>query len=176
MKSNIVLIGYMGCGKSTLGRKLALKKQMTYLDLDSYIEEKESQSISDIFLEKGEVYFRKVEATYLKECMHEFSNTVLSLGGGTPCFGTNMQSIIDAENVFSIYLQTSIGELSNRLFKERIKRPLIAHTNTLDELSEFIAKHVFERLSFYAQANHTVQTDKKELVEIVAEIESLLEA
>ena len=174
MKNNIVLIGYMGCGKSSVGRKLALRKQMTYLDLDDYIEGKEGQTISTIFQEKGEVYFRKIETAYLKECLSELSNTILSLGGGTPCFGTNMESIVDAENVISVYLQTSIGELSKRLFKERAKRPLIAHTKSIDELSEFVAKHVFERLSFYAQAKHTVQTDKKTLSEIVSEIEYLV--
>lgn len=173
MKNNIVLIGYMGCGKSSVGRKLALRKQMTYLDLDDYIENKEGQSITAIFQEKGEVYFRKIETTYLNECLNELSNTVLSLGGGTPCFGTNMQSIMNAENALSVYLQASIGELSKRLYKERVKRPLIAHTKSMDELSEFIAKHVFERLDFYAQAKYTIKTDKKELSEIVVEIESL---
>ena len=174
MKNNIVLIGYMGCGKSYVGRELALKKQMDYLDLDDYIESKEGQSISAIFKNKGEVYFRKVESMYLKVCLREFSNTVLSLGGGTPCFGTNMQLVVDTQNVVSVYLQTSIGELSKRLFKERAKRPLIAHTETMDELSEFIAKHVFERLNFYAHAMHTIKTDNKVLSEIVTEIEGVM--
>ena len=174
MKNNIVLIGYMGCGKSSVGRSLALRKKMKYVDLDDYIEEKEGRAIKLIFQEKGEVYFRRVENKYLKECLEEFSNTVLSLGGGTPCFGNNMELITAVKNNTSIYLQTSVGELSNRLFKERAKRPLIAHTNTTDELSEFIAKHMFERLNFYAKSTHTVKTDAKALMDVVNEIEALL--
>ena len=174
MKNNIILIGYMGCGKSSVGKKIATDNQMDYIDLDDYIEGKEKKTIKTIFKEKGEVYFRKIENKYLQECLNESSNTVLSLGGGTPCFGNNMQLVLAATHASSIYLQTSIGELSNRLFDERDKRPLIAHTNNKDELSEFIAKHMFERLSFYAESNFTVKTDNKTLLEVVSEIKTLL--
>ena len=174
MKNNIVLIGYMGCGKSSVGKKLAEQRGMDFIDLDEYIEAKENQSISLIFKDRGEVYFRKIETKYLEICLTELSNTVLSLGGGTPCFGQNMEIITNTKNAVSIYLQTSIGELSKRLFEERVNRPLIAHTRSVDELSEFIAKHVFERLSFYARAMHTIQTDKKDLISIVSEIEPLV--
>lgn len=176
MSNNIILIGYMGCGKSSVGKKLALKNKMSYQDLDDYIEEKEGKTIKNIFEEKGEVYFRKIENKYLKECLTQFSNTILSLGGGTPCFGNNMELIVASANSKSIYLQTSIGELSNRLFTERAKRPLIAHINTTDELSEFIAKHVFERLDFYSKAAYTIKTDQKTLTDIVNEIEALVQA
>ena len=108
-------------------------------------------------------------------CIRDRStNAVISLGGGTPCFGNNMEYIKSVPGITSIYLQTSIGELSRRLFAQRAKRPLIAHVNTIDALSEFIAKHVFERLSFYVQANHTIQTDGKVVSEIVNEIEGIL--
>lgn len=174
MEKNIVLIGYMGCGKSSVGKTLAEQRGMDFVDLDAYIEAKENQSISAIFKDKGEVYFRKIETKYLETCLTELSNTVLSLGGGTPCFGQNMEIVLKNKNAVSVYLQTSIGELSKRLFEERVNRPLIAHTESMDELSEFIAKHVFERLSFYARAKHTIQTDKKTLISIVSEIEALL--
>ncbi len=174
MKNNVVLIGYMGCGKSSVGRKLAAQNGMDFMDLDDYIESKEAQSIKAIFKEKGEVYFRKIETKYLQECLEYYSNTVLSLGGGTPCFGTNMDYILSTPYAVSIYLQTSIGELSNRLFNQKSKRPLIAHVKDKDELSEFIAKHVFERLDFYSKAAHTIKTDDKTLSEVVEEIESLI--
>lgn len=176
MKNNIVLIGYMGCGKSSVGRMLASQNGMDFMDLDDYIESKESKSIKDIFLEKGEVYFRKTENTYLKECLGQFENTVLSLGGGTPCFGNNMELVLQATNANSVYLQTSIGELTKRLFDQRAKRPLIAHTNTKEELSEFIAKHVFERLAFYAQSKFKIVTDGKSLLDVVTEIEGVIRA
>lgn len=173
MKNNVVLIGYMGCGKSSVGRKLADQNEMLFMDLDDYIELKEQQTIKTIFKEKGEVYFRKIEAKYLKECLESYSNAVISLGGGTPCFGSNMEYILSVPNLISVYLQTSIGELSQRLFSHRSKRPLIAHVKDIDELSEFIAKHVFERLNFYSKAKFTVKTDEKTLAEVINEIESL---
>ncbi len=174
MKNNVVLIGYMGCGKSSVGRKLATQNGMDFMDLDEYIEAKEAQSIKAIFEEKGEVYFRKIEAKYLLECLEYYSNTVISLGGGTPCFGNNMSYILSVPFTISIYLQTSIGELSNRLFDQKSKRPLIAHVKHKDELSEFIAKHIFERMDFYSKAKYTIKTDAKTLEEVVNEIEKSL--
>lgn len=171
---NIVLIGYMGCGKSSIGKYLAKKAKMNYLDLDDYIEQKEKLTISEIFKQKGEVYFRKIESKYLLECLQNTQNTILSLGGGTPCFGENMKIINKTTGVVSIYLQTSITELSNRLFTERAKRPLIDHLNTLEALQEFIGKHIFERLNFYTKAHLKVITDGKSIEAIVAEIENQL--
>ena len=170
---NIILIGYMGCGKSSVGKLLAKEKQMNYQDLDDYIENKEGYSIKEIFSKMGEVYFRKIETKYLNECLSSFENTVLSLGGGTPCFGTNMEQIISAKNATCIYLQTSVGELAKRLFSERHKRPLITHINTLEALAEFIAKHIFERSEYYLQSKFKINTDNKTITEIVSEINNL---
>ena len=172
---NVVLLGYMGCGKSSVGKFLAKDKKMRYLDLDDYIEEKEQLPIKDIFKQKGEIYFRKIETLYLKECLDSFSNTILSLGGGTPCFGENMNSIVSNKNATSFYLQTSITELTKRLFTERAKRPLIAHAKTTEELQEFIGKHIFERLNFYTKANHTLITDGKTIEQIVKEAKDKME-
>ncbi len=174
MNKNIILIGYMGCGKSSVGKQLAKSYQMDYIDLDDYIEKNEGNTIKSIFENKGEVYFRKIEAIHLQDCLSSLRNTVLSLGGGTPCFGINMNTIINANNATSVYLQTSIGELSKRLFTEKDKRPLIAHTTTVDELTEFIAKHVFERSQYYLQSELKVSTDSKSVDEIVDEIGRLL--
>ncbi len=170
MKGNIVLLGYMGSGKSAVGRVLAEKSNLDFIDLDDYIEQKEQKKISAIFSEKGEIYFRKLETKYLKELINDKSNFILSLGGGTPCFGDNMKLVNSSESTFSIYLQTSIKELTTRLYSERAKRPLIAHTKTKDELSEFIAKHLFERSAYYSNAKYILKTDVKSISEIADEI------
>lgn len=170
MKNNIVLLGYMGSGKSAVGKVLAEKSNLNFIDLDDYIEQKEQKKISAIFLEKGEIYFRKLETKYLKELITQKTNLILSLGGGTPCFGDNMEVVNSSENTLSVYLQTSIKELTERLYGERAKRPLIAHTKAKDELLEFIAKHLFERSSYYNTAKYVLKTDAKSISEIANEI------
>jgi len=165
----IVLIGYMGSGKSTIGRKLSLKLNYTFIDLDAFIEEKEGLVVKQIFDLKGEIYFRKLEMKYLSEVL-EIENAIISLGGGTPCYGDNMTKVKDSRNARSIYLQTSIGELVKRLFLERHARPLISHINSKDELSEFIGKHLFERNPFYLKSDINIITDNKEVKEICKEI------
>ena len=154
----LFLVGYMGSGKSVIGKKLARILEYNYIDLDSYIEEKENTSIKVIFETKGEIYFRKIESLYLKELVG-IKNTVVSLGGGTPCYGNNNNLILESENSLSIYLKASIQTLSDRLFEEKSKRPLIAHLETKNELSEFIGKHVFERSPFYENSTTIIKTD-----------------
>ena len=163
----------MGSGKSAVGRRIASVNSMEYIDLDDYIEKKEGRSVTEIFKAKGEIYFRKCETAYLIELLDNKNNLLLSLGGGTPCFGNNINVINNLKNGISIYLKTSIVELSKRLFTERSKRPLIAHTKDNGELSEFIAKHIFERSTYYNQANYTVITDGRAIVEISDEIINL---
>lgn len=171
---NIVLLGYMGCGKSLIGRILESKTRMVYYDLDHYIEQKEDRTIPEIFEGHGEIYFRKKEHMYLKELLGDVDNSIISLGGGTPCFSGNMDLVIGNSNCRSIYLKTSIHELVNRLFSERNKRPLIAHIKSKDELTEFIGKHLFERSYFYNQASSVVVTDLKKPDTIAVEIKNLL--
>ncbi|TPN85330.1 shikimate kinase [Aquimarina algicola] len=170
---NIVLIGYMGSGKSLIGSALASILEFDYIDLDDYIENQEKKTISEIFDDKGEIYFRKQEHTYLKDVLQK-NDTVISLGGGTPCFAGNMDLIIEAEKVKSIYLQTSLEELTHRLLSERSKRPLIAHLTNEDDLKDFIRKHLFERSFYYNQSDIKVQTDQKTVETIVTEIRSKL--
>ena len=171
---NIVLLGYMGCGKSTIGRVLADHLSMKYLDLDSFIEAEEQLKIAEIFEQKGEIYFRKKETEYLEHCLTTHENTILSLGGGTPCFGTNMERIKNAKNNKSIYLKTGLDELVSRLLPEKEKRPLIAHLNTKEALNDFVRKHLFERSFYYNQAEYAVVTDAKNVIQIVDEIKDLL--
>ena len=160
----------MGSGKSTLGKELATVLKYSFLDIDDYIIEKEKASISDIFKKKGEIYFRKKETEYLKEIISSSKNIVLALGGGTPCYGNNMNALINNPNIKSFYLKLSITLLAKRLFLERENRPLISHLNTEEELIEFIGKHLFERSHYYSQAQFTINTDHKTQKEILEDL------
>ncbi len=165
----IILIGYMGSGKSTIGQKLSEILKFECIDLDDYIQKMEQLTISQIFERRGEIYFRKIEHTYLKELLGR-NNIILSLGGGTPCYGSNMDAILNTEVAHSIYLKSSIPNLVNRLRSEKSQRPLISHLQTDEELTEFIGKHLFERSYYYSQSHQTLLTDGKTIEAITEEI------
>lgn len=148
----------MGSGKTTIGKIVANLLNIKFLDLDDYIQQAENRSVGSMFKEKGEVYFRKKEQEYLSDIFLNETNFVLSLGGGTPCFGTNME-LINQNTPNSFYINVGIQELSNRLMKAKDTRPLIAHLKE-DELPEFIAKHLFERSFFYNKAQHKINDDR----------------
>jgi len=166
----VVLMGYMGSGKSTIGKELATVLNYRFLDLDDYISEKENTTIPELFKTKGEIYFRKKETQCLNELLHECENIVLALGGGTPCYGENMTLLLNGLNIKLFYLKLSIPNLVDRLFQERQKRPLISHLNSEEELLEFIGKHLFERVQYYNQAEFTIKTDHKTQKEVLEEI------
>jgi len=163
----VILLGYMGSGKSTISNILAGKLGIDTLDLDDYISKKESDSISNIFKNKGEIYFRLKENTYLNELLNSERSFVLALGGGTPCYANNIDLIKSMS--ISIYLKANINTLFNRLEKETANRPIISDLND-DKLIEFIAKHLFERAPFYEQADHIISIDNKSIDQIVDEI------
>ena len=169
----IVLLGYMASGKSTIGKILAEKMKISFIDLDTDIEEKEKMSVSDVFKEKGEIYFRKQEHVYLKELLDKKEDFVLSLGGGTPCYAGNMNVLLSYDDVTSIYLKTSIQTIMERLVNEKSQRPLVARLNE-DELAEFIAKHLFERSYYYNQATHKLVVDNKDVNETVEDLQVIL--
>lgn len=155
----VVFMGYMGSGKSTIGKKLARVLKYEFIDLDEYISDKERASIPEIFANRGEIYFRKKETIYLNEILSSKEDVVLALGGGTPCYASNLNTIKASEETSSFYLKLSIPSLVKRLFLEKQNRPLISHLETTDELSEFIGKHLFERTQFYNQAQYILNTD-----------------
>ncbi|MDP5082332.1 MAG: shikimate kinase [Winogradskyella sp.] len=157
----VVLMGYMGSGKSTIGKELATVLNYRFLDIDDYLVDIEKVSISEIFKNKGEIYFRKKETECLKELLSSSENLVLALGGGTPCYGSNIDLIKSYANVKSFYLKLSIPLLVKRLFNKRENRPLISHLNSENELLDFIGKHIFERVHYYNQAQYTISTDNK---------------
>ncbi|WP_432411506.1 shikimate kinase [Rasiella sp. SM2506] len=165
----IVLLGYMGSGKSAVGQRLAEVLNMPFYDLDQEIEKKTKKNISEIFFEKGEIFFRKTEYEVLLDLLEANENYVLALGGGTPCYGNVMQLLKEHKSLTSIYLHTSLQELTDRLFSERKKRPLIAHIDTKELLNDFVRKHIFERSYYYTQAHKKVQADAP-VDKIVSEI------
>lgn len=168
----IILLGYMGCGKSTIAKLLSEKTGMPYLDLDEIIEEKTDMSIKNLFKEKGEIYFRKLEHEVFHDLMNNSESMILSLGGGTPCYANNHE-LLKGDNTISIYLKASIDTLYNRLIHDKKNRPLVADKSEA-EMKEFIAKHLFDRSFYYNQAQHKVIVDDKTTASIVSEIEKLL--
>jgi shikimate kinase len=168
----VVLIGYMGSGKSVVAKKIANSIGITCIELDDLIEEKMGMTIEKIFSTKGELYFRKLEHELFLETLNNKNDLIISTGGGTPCYFNNHE-LLNSENVISIYLNASIDTLYNRLINEKLKRPLIAHLNNT-EIKEFIAKHLFDRSYYYNQATFKVLIDGKSVLEITAEIIKLL--
>ena len=168
----IVLVGYMGSGKTEIGILLSKNIDLPFYDLDNLINLETSKSINEIFAEEGEIYFRKIEHQILANTIIKNKSFILSLGGGTPCYANN-HLLLNQENVTSIYLKASISTLVDRLKLNRINRPLIKDLSE-NELSEYIAKHLFERSFYYNQCKNTVVVDDKSMAEIVAEIEKLL--
>mgnify|MGYP002136195874 CR=1 FL=1 len=168
----IILLGYMGCGKSTIAEKLSSLIQIPFVDLDKSIETKAEMTISQIFESFGEVYFRKLEHDVFVELLAAPENQIIGLGGGTPCYANNHE-LLNGDNVLSIYLKASVETLVKRLFTNRSKRPLIAN-KTEDELKEFIAKHLFDRSYYYNQAQYKVIIDNKTKDQTAEEIYKIL--
>lgn len=163
----------MGSGKTTVGRQLAEQLELQCLDLDDYIVEKEGMSIPEIFKNRGELYFRKREHQYLVEVLRQQDDFILSVGGGTPCYGKNLGVILEStDNVF--YLNVPIPQLVERLSKQKAQRPLVRDISN-EELPEFIGKHLFERNAFYNQAHSVIYCGNKPPEDIAVEILEVLD-
>ena len=166
----LFLMGYMASGKTIIGKTLSKKLDYKFVDLDDYIVRKEKNTINEIFKSKGEISFRKIESFLLNEVIKNNDKLILSLGGGTPCYGDNINLMNSLANAKTIYLKATIKTLVNRLKNEKGKRPLISHLESEELLTEFIGKHMFERTQYYSQANVIVSTDNKSINEIVEDI------
>ncbi|MCW5519115.1 shikimate kinase [Aureitalea sp. L0-47] len=166
----LVLIGYMGSGKTAVGKELASTLDFSFTDLDNYIEIQESKSIQELFATKGEIYFRRKESEAVAKVLNEKNKLVLATGGGTPCYGNTMNLFLESEQVRTIYLKASVDELTTRLFEERSKRPLIAHLDDRENLTDFIRKHLFERAPVYERSETIISVEGKSISEIVREI------
>ena len=168
-KHPVVLLGYMGSGKTTVGRHLAKKLALPFVDLDDYLKEIHDSSVPNLFLEHGEIGFRKLEQTALDDLLSSTQASVLSLGGGTPCYADNMQSVIQS-TPHTFYISPSISTLCHRLYSAKDHRPMISHLTSEDKLQDFIAKHIFERKKFYEQANHHLYLQDETPQEIIYQI------
>ena len=168
----IILLGYMGCGKSTIANKLSKIIEIPFVDLDKKIEEKVNLSINDVFEKHGEIYFRKLEREVLIDLLNTPYDLIIGLGGGTPCYANNHE-LLKSENIVSVYLKASVETLFERLVSNKSKRPIIAN-KTDDELKEFIAKHLFDRSFYYNQAQYKVGIDGKTKDETTQDILAIL--
>jgi shikimate kinase len=149
----IFLIGYMGSGKTTAGKKLASRLGYTFIDHDELLVQKMGKSIQDIFDEEGEDKFRELEHHMLVSLMAK-DNVVISTGGGTPCHYENMDLM--NRNGLTIYLKMSAETLVNRLRNAKTDRPLISGKSA-EELYSFIVTHLENREPFYAEAQYKVK-------------------
>ena len=152
----IFLIGFMGCGKTHWGHELSRKLQLPFFDLDSVIEEKEEKSITAIFAEMGEEYFRMLEKDVLYMLTESHESFVMATGGGTPCFFNNIDYMKSRGT--TVWINCSVDCLHGRLVKEKAKRPLISSIPD-DELRTYIVRKFADRKIFYQQANVILAED-----------------
>jgi|TARA_B100001996_G_scaffold343276_1_gene298339 shikimate kinase len=151
-----IIVGMPGSGKSTMAKYLCSQTSLTFYDLDKEIENNEVKKIKEIFRDKGENYFRKVESIVLKKIIKEKENFILATGGGTPCFNDNMK-IINKYGI-SIFLNTSIDVLEERISRNK-KRPLFNNSiNLKTDLINLLEK----RNSFFSSSNYIIENNNRE--------------
>ncbi|MCH5347330.1 MAG: shikimate kinase [Muribaculaceae bacterium] len=161
----IFLMGYMGCGKSTLGRALGRETSLTFIDLDIYIESRFRANIRTIFAERGEAAFRELERRMLDE-VSQFEDVIVACGGGTPCFGDNMDLMLERGE--TVFLEASRSRLLERLKLGRARRPLIANLDD-EALARQIDAGLEQRLPHYTRAVHTFNSDRLDNAEQIRE-------
>lgn len=161
----IFLIGYMGCGKSSLGRKLAKAGGMEFMDMDSIIEQREGASISDIFHYQGEEYFRDAERALIEELGAAEGDMVISTGGGAPAWQNNME-LMNSLGA-TIYLRRTAQQIASRLSPHgRQKRPKLRGLND-EELVAFMTTNMAEREPFYSKAKYCVDCAERSDAELI---------
>lgn len=148
----IIIIGYMGAGKTTVGKVLAKELGLQFYDLDWYIEGRMRKTVSQIFSERGETGFREIERNMLHEAA-EFEDVVISCGGGTPCFFDNIDYMNQQGD--TVYLKATPEVLYSHLKMGRVERPLLKN-KTPEEMKEFIKEQLSQREPYYAKAKHVL--------------------
>ncbi len=151
----IVLVGYMGSGKTTVGKALSKETGMMFYDLDWYIENRMHTTVSKLFTERGEEAFRRIEYNMLHE-VAEFEDVIISCGGGTPCFFDNMDYLNQQGDV--VYLKASPDTLYKHLLMAKVERPLLKGKSP-EELIAYITEHLKERAPFYEKARYTLDVN-----------------
>lgn len=154
----LFIIGYMASGKTTFGRALARKTGLRHIDLDFYIEQRFHSTVREIFANKGESEFRRIESAMLRE-VGEISDVVISCGGGTPCFGDNMDYM--KSRGLTVCLQASDDVIADRIIKAGNKRPLMAGKSK-DEILMTLRQHMQVRKPFYDKASVIISGDRLE--------------
>lgn len=161
----IFLVGYMGSGKTTLGKAYARVNDLEFIDLDWYIEERIHKTISELFAERGERGFRELERKMLHE-VGEFENVLIACGGGTPCFFDNMDYMNEVGD--TVFLDVCPEVLFRRLKIAKAKRPLLAD-KTDAELMDFIVEAIEKRRPFYARARFRFNAEELESIRQISE-------
>ena len=154
----VFLIGYMGAGKTTLGKAFARALGLTFVDLDWYLEERFHKTVRQLFTERGEEGFRELERRMLHEAA-EFEDVVISVGGGTPCFFDNMEYMNEVGE--TVFLDVDIQVLFRRLKVAKQQRPLLDGKSD-EELLAFIREALDKRLPYYSKAKHTFNGERLE--------------
>lgn len=154
----IFLTGYMGAGKTTLGKALARHLRVAFIDLDWYIEERFHKTVGELFAERGEAGFRELERNMLQEA-GEFEDVVISTGGGAPCFFDNMDYMNRTGQ--TVFLDVRPGVLFRRLRVAKQQRPILQGKKD-DELLAFIEEALARRAPFYTQARYRFCADELE--------------
>ena len=153
---NLYLVGYMGSGKSSVGKRLANRLDLDFYDLDKMIEDYANAPISQIFRESGEESFRSLENHMLNKVM-EMDNLVIATGGGTPCHSDNMTKILDHGLV--VYLNLPVHKLIKRVKQGGQHRPLIAGKSD-EELWDYVEQHFATRKETYERAHELINADR----------------
>jgi len=167
VKKNLVLLGMMAVGKTTLGKIVAKKQELKFIDIDASIEKKNSMTIKEIFKKKGEKFFRMEEENEILKSL-EKNNCVIALGGGAFMNKTVRENIL--KNAISIWLSVDIKTLNQRIKWNR-KRPLLKEENNQKKITELYA----ERKDIYKLANHQIACDKLSKENIAEKIIALYE-
>ena len=166
----IFLIGFMGSGKTTAGRKLASRLGWSFIDLDELIERDNGKSIAEIFAERGEDWFRTAESKALRE-LGNGRNTVVSTGGGTPCFFGNMEFML--KNGLTVYLRMTPEKLSRRLSGLTAGRPLLKDIGK-KELPGYISALLAERELWYSKAEIIIEIERGNISGLLSLIKNRL--
>ena len=153
----VILVGFMGCGKTTLGKKLAKHIDVPFIDSDAEIEAHYQKTIGELFTEKGELNFRAIENEFI-HTLNDRDDFVLATGGGMPCFGSNMNILNSAGITF--YMERSAKELTHRLMRAKNKRPLIDGMSEV-ELLRFIQDRLILREDYYKKALVTLNREEQ---------------
>jgi shikimate kinase len=160
----IFLIGFMGSGKTHWGRQLSLKLDIPFFDLDEQVTSHEGKAINEIFADEGEEYFRLSEKDTLHIITESHDSFVMACGGGTPCYFNNIEYMNRAGT--TVWINTAIETLHQRLIKEKDKRPLIKELDD-DQLKSFIGKKYSDRRIYYEQADVVVDDEPVQLDKLI---------